>query len=190
MPAAGGPIVIRPVRLGDEEFLWAMLFLAAHADEQPGATVHSIRADPDLQRYLDGWGRRGDAGVVAVTGEAGAGDSLADGDSVSPGVDRAGAAWLRLFTPGEADLVTFVAPEVPELAIAVVSGQEGGGIGSALLARLLADADAAGVPAVVLSARADNPAVRLYQRHGFAVTDRVVNRVGTVSVKMVRPAGA
>ena len=103
-----------------------------------------------------------------------------------------GAAWLRLFIGGETALVTFVAPDVPELAIAVVPGRVGGGVGSSMLARLLADADAIGVPAVVLSARADNPAVRLYQRHGFTVTDRIVNRVGTESVKMLRlrPAGA
>lgn len=167
-------VSVRPATAGDIEFLWSMLFYAAHADEQPGASVHSIRSDPDLLRYLDGWGTRpGDIGVVAV-------------DSSDP----VGAAWLRLFAAEEADLVTYVAPDVPELAIAVVPGRMGGGAGSAMLARLLADADAAGVPAVVLSARADNPAVRLYDRHGFTVTDRIVNRVGTMSVKMLRRAGA
>lgn len=167
---------VRPAEAGDVDFLWSMLFYAAHADEQPGATVQSIRHDPDLQRYLEGWGTRpGDAGVLAL-----------DGD------EPVGAAWLRLFIGGETGLVTFVAPDVPELAIAVVPGRVGGGVGSSMLARLLADADAVGVPAVVLSARADNPAVRLYQRHGFTVTDRIVNRVGTESVKMLRlrPAGA
>ncbi len=169
-------VSVRPAEAEDVDFLWSMLFYAAHADEQPGATVQSIRSDPDLQRYLDGWGARpGDAGVLAL-----------DGD------EPVGAAWLRLFIGGETGLVTFVAPDVPELAIAVVPGRIGGGVGSSMLTRLLADADAAGVPAVVLSARADNPAVRLYERHGFTVTDRIVNRVGTESVKMLRrrPAGA
>jgi ribosomal protein S18 acetylase RimI-like enzyme len=55
----------------------------------------------------------------------------------------------------------------------------------------LADADRAEIPAVVLSARHDNPAVRLCRRHGFVEVDRIVNRVGTESVKLVRegPAG-
>lgn len=170
-PLGVAQLHIRPATVDDVEFLWAMLFYAAHADEQPGATRRSIRSDPDLQRYLDGWGTRpGDDGVVAVDG----------GQPV-------GAAWLRLFTADEVGLVTYVAPDVPELAIAVVPGRIGGGVGGTMMARLLADADAAGVPAVVLSARADNPAVRLYERHGFTVTDRIVNRVGTESVKMLRP---
>lgn len=161
--------MLRPVTDADEEVLWAMLFLAAHADEQPGATPMSVRTDPDLQRYVVGWGRAGDRGVIAV----------------ERGVD-VGAAWLRRFAPHETHLVTFVAPEVPELAIAVAAGFAGRGLGSAMLVELLAQADRAGVPEIVLSVRATNPALRLYERFGFVAIDRIVNRVGTESVKMLR----
>jgi ribosomal protein S18 acetylase RimI-like enzyme len=153
----------------DLEFVWSMLFYAAHADDQPGATISSIRHDPDLSRYLGDWGRSGDLGFVAVEG-------------TSP----VGAAWLRLFTGDESHLATFVASNVPELAMAVVPDRVGQGLGSILLDRLVSEADRRGVPAIVLSARADNSAVRLYERTGFVEIDRIVNRVGTVSVKMAR----
>jgi ribosomal protein S18 acetylase RimI-like enzyme len=146
-----------------------MLFYASHADEQPDASVASIRLDPDLERYLCGWGREGDVGRIATDGQR-----------------PVGAAWLRLFTRDETHLVTYVAPDVPELAIAVEPDRTGQGVGSLLLESLLGEADADGVPAIVLSARSDNPAVELYRRFGFVEIDRIVNRVGTASVKMIR----
>lgn len=72
------------------------------------------------------------------------------------------------------------------MAIAVQPSHAGDGIGTALLKRLLATADRSGIPAIVLSARADNPAIRLYERFGFVETGRIVNRVGTESLKMLR----
>lgn len=160
---------IRPALNNDLDFLWTMLFYASKANEQPTATLDSIRHDPGLRRYLSAWGRPGDAGVIAYDQES-----------------RVGAAWLRLFTADNTDLATFAGAEVPELAIAVEPGKVGAGIGSMLLDKLLHDADLSGIPAIVLSARADNPAVRLYQRFGFVETDRIVNRIGTTSIKMIR----
>jgi ribosomal protein S18 acetylase RimI-like enzyme len=162
---------LRPVEDGDVDFLWRMLFRAwwSHLDE--GATEQSIRARPDLAHYVEGWGRPGDDGVVALD---------ATGALV-------GAAWLRLLT-GEHRLgPAFVADDVPELAIAVEEGHEGQGVGSSLLEGLLARS---GDRTIVLTARATNPAVRLYERFGFEVVETITNRIGTASVKMVRPAGA
>jgi [ribosomal protein S18]-alanine N-acetyltransferase len=54
------------------------------------------------------------------------------------------------------------------LTIAVASAQWGKGIGSALLERLLAEADRRGCTEVFLEVRADNDrAQRLYRRRGF-----------------------
>jgi len=46
---------------------------------------------------------------------------------------------------------------------------QGGGLGSAVLRRLLAEADAAAKP-VVLTVLKDSDAIRLYERHGFVQT--------------------
>ena len=142
---------IRPVQAGDLPFLRDMLWEAAAVD--PGVRARgkdAALADPLNRKYLDGWGRPGDAGVVAV-GERGT---------------RLGAAWYRLF-PVEAGSYSFVAADVPELAIGVAVEARGQGIGGALLDALLAMARAQGYRAVSLSVDRRNPAVGLYERHGF-----------------------
>jgi ribosomal-protein-alanine N-acetyltransferase len=52
--------------------------------------------------------------------------------------------------------------------LAVAPAAQGSGVGSLLLAALLAEAARRGCPSVLLEVRADNlPAHRLYRRHGF-----------------------
>jgi GNAT superfamily N-acetyltransferase len=106
-------------------------------------------AIPHVRRYLDGWGRPGDAAVVAVL----------DGQ-------RLGAAWYRLF-PAEDPGWGFVATDVPELSIGVTTEARGMGIGSALLDALLTLARERGFRAVSLSVDRRNPARRVYERKGF-----------------------
>ena len=163
-------IETRPVEGHDVEFLWEMVYWAAHVDEDDGVGRDDIRRDPDLIGHVDGWGREGDLGVVAEV----------DGRPI-------GAAWLRLFVPGVSDFSVFVDDRTPELVIAVTPNALGRGIGSLLLRELFDRADGLH-ETVVLSSRADNPAVRLYERFGFVVIDRIVNRVGTESVQMLRRA--
>jgi ribosomal protein S18 acetylase RimI-like enzyme len=162
-------IVVRKAEAGDEEFLWRMLLEAAHAgDEVDG--VDALRQVPELARYVEGWGKPSDLGVVATNG---------DGEPV-------GAAWVRMLV-GEDAAYGYVDDTTPELAIAVDPQRTGDGIGSQLLKRLLLDAERM-FPAVSLSVRADNPARRLYERFGFQpVADRErTNRVGGTSLTMVR----
>jgi ribosomal protein S18 acetylase RimI-like enzyme len=162
-------VVMRPAVVEDIDFLWSMLFLASHADEQRGATAQTIQGDPDLAPYLSGWNTDAGIGLVAVR----------------TGV-RIGAAWLRPFRDQEAHLVTYVDDDTPELVIAVEPKSIGCGVGSLLLCALMEAADQAAIRGVVLTVRSDNPAARLYQRHGFVEVDQLVNRVGTRSLKMIR----
>lgn len=168
-----GTIEVRQAQIDDLEFMWEMLFYAAHADEQPGATSQSIRTDPDLLPYVEHWKVGIDLGVIVVH----------DGQ-------RAGAAWLRRFTESEVDLATYVDDRTPELVIAVEPERTGFGYGTRLLEALIRAAENANVPQIVLTARANNPAVRLYTRFGFVEIGRIENRVGTQSLKMLRPASA
>lgn len=91
-----------------------------------------------------------------------------------------------MFSPDETHLVSYALPRFRELAIAVELDRIGQGAGSFLVNRLLSEADRSGIPAIVLFARADNPAVRLSERFGFVEVDRIVNSVGASSVEMVR----
>jgi GNAT superfamily N-acetyltransferase len=155
---AGESVRIRAGAPGDLAFLREMLFEAAFW--RPGAPRPPLAtglARPDLAHLLAGWGRPGDAALVAE----------------SSARERLGAAWYRFYTESDHSY-GFVASEVPELGIAVRAERRGLGIGTQLLRALLAHAARAGVAQLSLSVETDNPALRLYERCGF----RRVGRVG------------
>ena len=132
--------MLRPADLQDMRFLRDMLRHAYH---------WRMAQDPDLPvfRYVQNWGRRGDAGVVAF-----------DGPSVY------GAAWYRLF-PESAPGFGFMDEETPELTIAVVPSHRGHGTGGELLEALLAQARADGFSSISLSAEPGQ--TQFYEKHGF-----------------------
>ena len=106
-------------------------------------------ADIPASRYVEGWGRPGDRGLILI-------------DESFP----VGAAWYRLFTaarPGYG----FLDEETPELTIAVVPSKRGRGFGEELLTALLEQAGTDGHTAMSLSVEKDNPALHLYERFGF-----------------------
>lgn len=119
-------------------------------------------ADVPLERYVAGWGRRGDKALVAI-------------DQFQP----VGAAWYRLFAEDEPGY-GFVDEETPELTIAVVPSRRGKGLGAQLLETLLEQARSDGYAEVSLSVEPDNPAIRLYEKHGFS---KVGERGGALVMK-------
>lgn len=161
--------LIRLTTKDDEPFLWEMLCEAAHLGEEEESTVQAAKNQPELAKYVQGWGRAGDIGLVA---------SLANGNQLI------GAAWLRLFTLQNQGY-GFVDEATPELAIAVLSEHRGKGVGTQLLTELLAVAKEF-YPSVSLSTRTTNPALRLYERIGFRVIDgsERMNRTGGTSLTM------
>jgi GNAT superfamily N-acetyltransferase len=158
---------IRPVRPDDVPFLWDMLWEAAAVD----AGIRALGKDaalnrPENRKYVEGWGRPGDAGVVALDDSG----------------QRLGAAWYRRF-PAEATGYGYIAPDVPELAISVVAMARGRGIGSALLDALLTVAREQGERALSLAVDRRNPARALYLRHGFRVLEG--SNPGDVSITLL-----
>ena len=116
-------------------------------------------ADVPLERYVAGWGRPGDSAFVAI-------------DEFQP----VGAAWFRLFEADEPGY-GFVDENTPELTIAIVPSRRGKGLGEQLLISLLDRAREEGYARISLSVEADNPAIRLYEQHGFA---KVGDRAGAL----------
>jgi ribosomal protein S18 acetylase RimI-like enzyme len=162
------PITLDTAAAADEAFLWEMLVEAAHLAADGDASAVAAQQHPFLAKFVRGWGRPGDLGVIArdTTGE------------------QLGAAWVRHLTGPEQSYPT-VNPAYPELAIAVRPQHSGRGLGGALLDQLITLAQPV-YPGLVLSVRAENPAQRLYARHGFVVTGEIVNRVGSRSLVMER----
>ena len=116
-------------------------------------------ADVPLERYVAGWGRPGDSALVAI-------------DEFQP----VGAAWYRLFEEDEPGY-GFVDAGTPELTIAIVPSRRGRGLGEELLTALLEQARSEGYGRISLSVEPDNPALHLYEQHGFA---RVGERGGAL----------
>jgi GNAT superfamily N-acetyltransferase len=135
--------VIRRGNRQDVRFLKDMLRHAFYW--RSGGTLE----DSSLWRYVAGWGRRGDASVVALEG----------GFPV-------GAAWYRLFDRDEPGF-GFVDEQTPEVSIAVVPSRRGHGIGSELLDALVGLAREQGYASLSLTVADDSPAMHVFEKQGF-----------------------
>jgi ribosomal protein S18 acetylase RimI-like enzyme len=114
-----------------------------------GWHVNALDASIPLTRYVENWGREGDAAVIAH--ETG---------------NRVGAAWFRVFSASEPGY-GFVDEQTPELSISVVPSRRKHGVGQELLDALLETARVEGRTQVSLSVEQDSPAVGFYERNGF-----------------------
>ena len=155
-------VSLRPLGPDDVEFLRAMfLETVGWREDQPRLSMEEAMSDPDLAKYVDGWGRPGDSGVVAV----------AEADQYR----YVGAAWYRLFDVADHGY-GFVASDVPELGIATVAEYRGFGLGRTLMQGLIQLALAQGRRALSLSVEEDNlRATRLYESLGFERLELVGN---------------
>jgi ribosomal protein S18 acetylase RimI-like enzyme len=151
-------MLLRPVTSDDVDLLTDLTVAAVNWTGEQRVRAEDVAADPHLARYVLDWGRTGDLGVVATDDDGG----------------PLGAAWVRLL-PADAPGWGFVAPDVPELSVAVLEPARGRGVGSSVLDACLAAVRAAGHRAVSLSVEDGNDRARgSYERRGF----RAVGRVG------------
>lgn len=74
-------ITVKPARRKDEEFLWLMIYYAAHMELDGAEHTRAVKEHPYVCRYVRGWGIPDDIGVVGY--ERG---------------KRVGAVWSRLLT--------------------------------------------------------------------------------------------
>ncbi len=150
---------IRPAVPGDGAFLADMVVEAANWSPAAARPRPEVLAAPEYRRYIAGWMRPGDSGVVAV----------ADSE------EAIGAAWYRML-PRSAPGFGYVATGVPELIIGVRPIWRAHGVGRALLRALMDAARAAGYGRLSLSVERGNYATALYRSEGFAVTSPAQGR--------------
>lgn len=143
-------ISIRPIRGGEEEFLREMLYHALYVLAGSEPFPRGIVDNPEIGRYVQSWGRAGDEALIAV-----------DDSDQRP----VGAIWMRLWAGADRGY-GYVGDDIPELSMAVLPEYRGKGIGSALLTRLLEDAEGR-FACISLSVSTSNPAMGLYLRFGF-----------------------
>jgi ribosomal protein S18 acetylase RimI-like enzyme len=142
-------MLIRDLRADETAFLRDMLYAAlAWRPDRKLPPKELVLRIPQAAMFHEDWGRAGDTALVAE-----------DGGPV-------GLAWYRFFTEavhGEG----FVDDRTPEVAVAVVDGHRGSGIGTALMDAIHARAREQSLTQISLSVDTDNPAKRLYERLGY-----------------------
>lgn len=134
----------------DTEFLWEMLYQAIYVPEGQTPPPKAILQESNIKIILEGWGRKGDLGLIAV-------------DSSNKPV---GAVWMRLFDDSNKTF-GYVDNQTPILGIAMLPNTRGKGVGTLLLEEAFKEAKAIGFKKISLSVDPQNPALRLYERFGF-----------------------
>jgi GNAT superfamily N-acetyltransferase len=140
-------------RAGPEDLPFLLRILAVAADWRAGVEPRApaeVLASPELAHYLPDWEDEGDRGVVAH----------------DPSSGDTGAAWWHYFdaaAPGYG----FVAEDVPEVTVGVLTEHRGRGVGTRLLHELISTARTEGLAGLSLSVEPDNFAIGIYAGAGF-----------------------
>jgi ribosomal protein S18 acetylase RimI-like enzyme len=165
----------------DQALVWQFLMHAAQECD-----VVNVKGNPLLQPYAENFGeQKGDIGVVALKDRAEGEEPLAIGAAWVRFLPRVGFATAYLNDANNEDFQ--IVHGLPELAISCLPEYRGRGIGSMLLRTLCEKVqETSTYQGIVLSCRADNPAMRLYERVGFEKVQgsEHINRAGGSSLTM------
>ena len=141
---------MRPTEYGIlDTFLYEAIFQKEGEPKLPGDVVN----EPELRIYTENFGEDTDHCIVAE----------AAGRIV-------GAAWARILS---GDIAGFghIDSSTPELAMSVLDGFRGRGIGTAMLRELLGLLKEKGYGRASLAVQKENYAVRMYKAAGFSIID-------------------
>ncbi|WP_066250887.1 GNAT family N-acetyltransferase [Neobacillus drentensis] len=134
----------------DEEFLWEMLYQAFYIPEGEPRPTRDILSDPNIAQSLNGWGRKGDTALIAITANH----------------TPIGAVWIRIFDETN-KTYGYLDENTPLLGMALLPDYRGKGIGTALLGEMLKVAKESGFSRISLSVDPNNTALHLYEKFGF-----------------------
>lgn len=155
---------IRPIEENDINFLWEMLYESLFVSEGQEPFEKGIINDPLISKYVDGWGRDGDIGFIAINNEG----------------RPVGSITARIFNESNKGF-GYIDSDVPELGMALLQEYRNRGIGSALLEELFKECISRRIRRISLSVDpANTAAMKLYKRFGF----KEIGEVGT-SITMV-----
>lgn len=142
---------IREIKKEEYPFLEEMLYQAIFVPQGEEPPPRDIIKRPELARYIEDFGKKGDVCFVAQDGGM-----------------LCGAAWARFYRKDKSSF-DYAGSKTPELAIALLREYRGQGTGTALLHTLLERLKEDGVNNVMLSAKRKNRAVDLYRKLGFTI---------------------
>lgn len=139
--------IIRPINDNEygilERFLYEAIFIPKGTEPPPSEIVRK----PELQIYIENFGRKDDYCLIAET----------DNKIV-------GAVWVRIM-----DDYGHIDNNTPSLAISLYKDFRGQGIGTALLESMLLLLKSENYEKVSLSVQKENYACRMYLKAGFEV---------------------
>lgn len=156
---------VRHMRTSDyiclPEFLYQAIFIPEGVEPPPRSIINT----PQIFAYIKDFGTQvGDLGVVAEQ----------NGQIV-------GAAWTRIIPA-----YGHINADTPELAISILPEFRGYGIGTKLMKKLFKVLRSKGYAQTSLSVQKDNPAVRLYNRLGYIITEEKLDHVGNADFIMIK----
>ena len=149
-------VEIRRIRTSEVSYLGEALLASIHVRDGEQRPDASILSEPQFAAATEGWGRPGDAAMVAIDRATGA--------------RPVGAAWVRLYNRNR-PTYGYVADDIPVLDLAVSDAHRGRGIGTQLMLALITEVTRLGYAAISLSVDPGNRALHLYARLGFTETD-------------------
>lgn len=143
-------VMIRPLKENEYGVLADFLVEAIYVPAGTAAPPKSIIDQPELQVYLQNFGKKDDHALAAEK----------DGKIV-------GVVWTRIMQDyGHID------DETPSFAIALDQDYRGQGIGTRMMQQMLAHLKQQGYRKASLSVQQANAAVSLYQQVGFKIVDK------------------
>ncbi|MFJ8514805.1 GNAT family N-acetyltransferase [Lysinibacillus xylanilyticus] len=132
------------------EFFLDMLYESIHIPEnKPLKDV--LLNSPDIRKYHEGWGRKGDKVLIAFNTEN----------------QTVGAVWYRLFDDHNKGY-GYIDGNTPEIGMAVSKEVRGRGVGTILMHEIIQQAMDEGYNTISLSVDLENDtAINMYQKLGF-----------------------
>lgn len=142
-------IHVRPLEQQEYDFLMDMHYESIYILQRK-PPKHELLNAPNIKKYSEGWGRKGDTALIALS------------DNIP-----VGAAWYRLFDETNKGY-GYIDCETPKLGIAILSNFRQHGLGMRLMNEIIQQAKSDGYKSLSLSVDPENlAAVLLYKKLGF-----------------------